>query len=78
MELRRRHGWQAQICRGAASKVAHVYCAAAADDSGENVNYAFRIDGVTTTPEPATAALLAGGLVAMAGMGVVRRRRGRS
>ncbi len=45
---------------------------------GQYVNYAFRIDGVTTTPEPATAALLASGLVAVAGMGVVRRRRGHS
>lgn len=33
---------------------------------------------MTVTPEPATAALLGGGLLALGGVGVVRRRRGRT
>lgn len=55
------------------------YSAYVSDHSfgGQFVNYAFRIDAVTTTPEPATVVLLASGLVAVAGIGAVRRRRER-
>lgn len=42
---------------------------------GQYVNYAFRIEQVTATPEPGTVLLLGSGLLGVAGAARVRRRR---